>query len=295
MTTQMAVLNAFSVDVEGFVEANAEAFPATARPQAQTDLNVADEIRRNTHAILDLMDETEVKGTFFILGRIALDMPTLVADVASRGHEVGCHSHEHLRLFGMPPERVRHAVIQAKSCLEDAAGAAVIGFRAPDFSITADSLWVLDILREAGFLYDSSVVPTGVHDVYGVASALPTIHRLENGLVEFPPTTFKIGYTRVPFGGGGYFRLYPYRVTQALLSRANRRGEPIMHYIHPYEVGPLIPRVDGLPRSRRFRHYHRCGSLHGRTRRMLRDFRFAPVSEVLREHGMFDGEAGDVR
>lgn len=260
----------------------------------QSDADVADEIRRNTHYLLDLLDERGVTGTFFILGRIARDMPTLVADVSKRGHEIGCHSHEHLRLFGLTPQRIRADLTEAKARLEDAAGAAVIGFRAPDFSITSDSLWALDIIRETGFLYDSSVVPTGVHDVYGVAAAQPGIHRLRNGLVEFPPSTFGIGSARIPFAGGGYFRLYPYSVTRSLLTRANRRGEPVMHYIHPYEVGPLIPRVDGLPRSRRFRHYHRCGTLHARMRRMLLDFRFGPVSEVLRAAGMLDGEGGDV-
>ena len=132
-------------------------------------------------------------------------------------------------------------LIFAKKSLEDVSGEMVLGFRAPDFSITKSNRFALDILREVGFQYDSSIYPTGLHAVYGIREVVPYIHRLPNGLIEFPLPTINLFWNRVPFGGGGYFRLYPIIVTKLLIRRMNKAGHPCMVYIHPYEVGPVIP------------------------------------------------------
>ena len=156
------------------------------------------------------------------------------------------------------------------------------GFRAPDFSITEESLWALDVLQELGFVYDSSIYPFGLHDVYGIKDAEPSIHTLPNGLVEFPISTFSFLGKRIPFGGGGYFRLYPLWLTKLFTSIQNRRGTVCMSYIHPYEAGPVIPDVTELSPYRKFRHYFNCKNGVRRLRKLLGAFNFVPAIEIVK-------------
>jgi polysaccharide deacetylase family protein (PEP-CTERM system associated) len=280
------MLNCFSIDVESFPESNVEGFPIAAEylDRAHQD----HEIEENTESILSLLDEQNVKATFFFLGRIARDLPHVVRCVAQQKHEIGCHGFEHLRIYGLKQQVFEGHLRQAKGFLEDASGQRVYGFRAPDFSITRSSAWALDTLKEVGFIYDSSIFPFGWHDVYGIKEAQPHIHRLSNGLIEWPLATLRLWNRRLPFGGGGYFRLYPLRWTEFCFSRLNQEGHPCMFYIHPYEVGPIIPKMRHLSVFRRFRHYYNCGTLGERLKRLVQEFRFAPAVTVLREIGYLE-------
>ena len=274
------VINAFSIDVEGFVESNIQSFdiPDTYVNQQKED----SEIERNTNRLLEILDETDTKATFFFLGRIVRDIPGLVKTVARAGHEIGCHNYAHLRIFGIDKGEFREKLSATKLELEDVSGQGIYGFRAPDFSITEKSIWALDILKELGFVYDSSIYPFGLHDVYGIKNAESLIHTLPNGLVEFPMSTTEVFGKRIPFGGGGYFRLYPLVLTNIFLSKLNKQGHPAMFYIHPYEVGPVIPKVSELSCYRKFRHYYNCNKGSERARNLLRKFKFAPAIEVLK-------------
>jgi polysaccharide deacetylase family protein (PEP-CTERM system associated) len=277
------VVNCFSIDVESFSESNVESFPVDSR---HLDRGRQDrEIETNTDFILRLLAEHKVRATFFFLGRIARDLPQLVRRVAQEKHEIACHSWEHLRLYGLTREVFSRQLREAKQVLEDASGQQVYGFRAPDFSITRASAWALDALRDAGFLYDSSIYPFRGHDVYGIAEAPAHIHKLANGLVEWPLATISFLNRRMPFGGGGYFRLYPMPFTEFCFSRLNRQRKPCMFYIHPYEVGPAMERITELSNVRRFRHYLHCGALNERLERLLKRFRFAPAIDALRQSG----------
>jgi len=276
--------NCLSMDVEGFVESNIESFGIPEQHLDRTQETY--EIENNVHSFLDLLAELRIRGTFFIVGRIARDMPEMVLRVADLGHEIGCHNYEHRRIFGQQPKQFREGVISAKQRLEDVSGTKVYGFRAPDFSITRASVWALDILQEAGFLYDSSIYPIRMHDVYGIGDVNPGIHRLPNGLVEWPLATLSLLKTRFPFGGGGYLRLYPLTVTSHFIETRNRSGSPCMLYIHPYEVGPIIPEIKGLSAYRRFRHYYNCSGGGVRLKKLLRGFTFAPAVEILAQRGM---------
>lgn len=276
-------LNAFTVDVESFVESNVESFPI---PVALlTERQQRYEVERNLDALLGLLDEYATHATFFFVGTIAERSPHLVQRVAGAGHEIGSHNYEHVRVFNQDPDTFRRKMADTKSRLEQLAGAPVVGFRAPDFSIIKSSLWALDVLKELGFVYDSSMFPIGFHDVYGVADADPGIHKLPNGLVEFPLSTASFRGRRLPFGGGGYFRLYPLRATRAFMQGRNRAGQPCMFYIHPYEVGPEIARVP-LPPYRRFRHYYHTGEGGKRVAWVLRRFAFGTARQVLEESGV---------
>lgn len=282
------ITNAFSIDVEGFVESNRESFHVDAKYIDPAREN--NEIRKNTDACLELLEDAGVKATFFIVGRIAYDIPEVVKQIAEAGHEIGCHNYEHVRLFETNKNEFTEKISIAKAKLEEVSGQRVFGYRAPEFSITSKTLWAVDALRETGFVYDSSVYPIGMHDVYGIENAEPVIHRFENGLIEFPMATTVVFGKRIPFGGGGYFRLYPLWLTKYFLSKWNKYGEPCMFYMHPYEIGPEIPKIQELSAYRKFRHYYNCKGGGRRLKRFLKGKRFAPAIEVLRNNNLLGTE-----
>jgi polysaccharide deacetylase family protein (PEP-CTERM system associated) len=281
-TVHNPIVNAFSVDVEGFVESNLQSFYIPDKYINHT--KEKHEIEENTTALLQILDEAKVKGTFFFIGRLARDVPALVKKTAQAGHEIGCHSYLHLRIFDIDKNEFSKKLAAAKKDLEDVSGQQVCGFRAPDFSMTQESMWALDILKELGFVYDSSIYPFGLHDVYGIKDAVSSIHRLPNGLIEFPLSTAKLLGRSIPFAGGGYFRLYPLTLTKILLRKLNKQGHPAMFYIHPYEVGSVVPWIPGLSAYRKFRHYYNCKNGKSRLGKLLNSFKFAPAIEVLQHH-----------
>lgn len=281
-SSQHPITNALSIDVEGFVESNVQSCDIGREYLDQAAENY--EIETNVYDILKLLYELKVKATFFFLGRIAKDIPKIVKETAQAGHEIACHSYQHLRIFDIEKNVFSENLVAAKNNLEDISGKPVYGFRAPDFSITEKSIWALDILKELGFVYDSSIYPIGLHDVYGIKDASPLLNTLPNGLVEFPMSTIGLFGKRIPFGGGGYFRLYPLMLTKIFLSKLNGQGYPAMFYMHPYEVGPVIPQVRGLSAYRRFRHYYNCSNGKVRLGKLLKTFRFSSAIEVLREY-----------
>jgi polysaccharide deacetylase family protein (PEP-CTERM system associated) len=285
------MLNCLSFDIEGFVESNQQSFPVDAcfidRKKAIA------EIEKNTDVILELLDVYQCKATFFCLAGVCRDLPHLVKKIAQGGHETALHGPEHRRIYGMQAGEFRFALSDAKKRMEDVVSKPIYGFRAPDFSIVKSSLWALDILREEGFLYDSSIFPYSFHDVYGIKDFKPCIHRIGNGLIEFPLSVIDVFGRPFPFGGGGYFRLYPLFLTEMCMKRLNNTGKPVMMYIHPYEIGPVIPRIPSLSPYRRFRHYFNCRSGRLRLGKLLPKFNFSTALDVLIEAKMV--EVNDVR
>jgi polysaccharide deacetylase family protein (PEP-CTERM system associated) len=282
-------LHCLSIDVEGFCEGVAE---AVAVPAARVESAAErEEVAANVDEILEWLDGRGVKATFYTLGVIAESVPRVIRRIAEAGHEVGSHSHHHRRLFNLEPAAAREAITRSKKALEDAGGVPVHGFRAPDFSITGSNLFLLDTLAEAGYRYDSSISPIAFHDVYGVAGAERRIHRLANGLVEFPPATVKLFGQVLPVLGGGYFRLTPLWLSRLALAAHERRGLPVMTYTHPYELGSHRPRLAGLPLSRRFRHYVNIDRSMRRFDALMRRFRFGRAVDVLDALG-FGVDAG---
>lgn len=275
------IINCFSVDVEGFIESNLQSFRIDEKYFSKSKENY--EIEKNVNSILTLLDSLNIKGTFFFLGRIAQDTPNLVKETARRGHEIACHGQKHLRIFTLMEKEFKEDLICAKKTLEDVSGKGVYGFRAPDFSITNSNMWALDILIEAGFLYDSSIYPTVLHDVYGIRGAKPFIHKLQNGLIEFPLSVIEIFRTHIPFGGGGYFRLYPLILTKFFIRKINKIGHPCMLYVHPYEVGNIIPLIAELNSFRKLRHYYNHKDGSKRLIEVLKTFKFNTAIEILKE------------
>jgi len=275
------VINAFSVDVEDYFQV-ANLAPAIARDSwAQRESRV----ERNTQRLLDALAERSIRGTFFVLGWIAERHPGLIRRIAQAGHEIASHGFSHQLIYQQSPGEFREETVRSKRLLEDLIGTAVIGYRAASFSITRDSLWALDVLIDAGFRYDSSIFPIR-HDRYGIPGASPEPGRVAapsgRTLAEFPMSAASFFGLQVPVCGGGYFRLLPYWVTRRGLRQINEsHHRPFTFYLHPWELDPGQPRVN-VGWLARLRHYTNLNRCEERLRRLLREFRFAPMREVLR-------------
>ncbi|HLB38414.1 MAG TPA: DUF3473 domain-containing protein [Gemmatimonadales bacterium] len=287
--TQDRTPNLLTFDIEGFIEASHDSMRVP-RKYVSSELE-REEIEVNTLAILELLAETGQKATFFVLGRIARDMPALVRRIVDLGHELACHSLEHRRLYAFAPREVRTFLREAKRLLEDVSGESVRGFRAPDFSITEANLWTFDLLRETGFTYDSSVYPTSLHDAYGIGNFPRSPFRMKNGLIEFPMSTTRILGANLPFGGGGYLRLYPLPLTRLLFRRANRAGVPVNLYLHPSEMGKVVRRIEGLGPLRRFRTYVGITRARDKLRALLRSFPFIRMTDYMDRYPIGAGAA----
>jgi len=326
-------------------------------------------IEHNTHRLLNILNgsfrnpqsaiRNPVRATFFCLGWVAERYPHLIREIHQQGHEIGCHSYDHRLVYGMTPDEFREDIRKSKRLLEDAIGAEVIGYRAPSYSITKNSLWAFEVLIEEGFKYDSSIFPIR-HDRYGIPNAprfpflisvngnntfeintlnqilevtphsalriphclspnpelritnLATIAtadsinsinstnptngtnssilagltpnselRTPNRLLEFPISTVRMLGQNIPISGGGYFRLFPYRMVKGGLRRiCESEGIPFVFYVHPWEIDPDQPRFRNCSRLSRFRHYVNLGKTESRFRKLLNDFHFSPIRDV---------------
>lgn len=274
------MLNAFSVDVEDWFQVSD--FDAVA-PLASWRHFVS-RIERNTERLLQLLDEHQIHGTFFILTWNAERHPQLVRRIAEAGHEIASHGYNHRLLYEQTPAEFRDDLLRSKGILEDLIGQEVRGYRAPSFSLTQASWWALDILLECGFQYDSSIFP--IRDrLYGMPNAqrFPFAIHSAGGqtLIEFPMTTVRALDRNWPLGGGGYLRLLPYRYMRWGMQRVNREGKPTLVYIHPWELDPEQPRLRVTGRRGFSTHYINLDGTEAKLRRLLHDFPFAPVREVL--------------
>ena len=279
--------NALTFDLEEYFQVEAFTHLVQADDWPTYPSRVVDSVR----GILSLLGDRGVTATFFVLGWIADRHPALLREIHAQGHELACHGYAHRMIYTMTPEEFRDDVRRAKQAIERAAGATVTGYRAPTFSIVRRSLWALDVLAEEGFRYDSSIFPIR-HDRYGMAEAPRFPHRipLRGGgeMAEFPMTTVPFAGQNVPFCGGGYFRLWPYRVVRTWLRYVNdHEGQPGIVYLHPWEFDPEQPRlpVKGLSA---FRHYVNLRGTATKLEGLLDDFAFAPATEVLHDCGVVE-------
>lgn len=275
------VVNAMSVDVEDYFHVAALAGSIDRSRWEHMEYRAEE----NTRRLLDLFDEFQIKSTFFVLGWVAQRSPQLIREIHRRGHEVASHGMSHKLVYNQTPAEFAGETYKSKALLEDLIGEPVLGYRASTYSITKRSLWALDILKEAGFAYDSSIFPIH-HDAYGIPDAQPIPGLVETPkgaqIVEFPMSTAPMLGVRLPVSGGGYFRLLPYSLTRAGLRKLNQKLQrPFIFYLHPWEIDPQQPRVKTKLLSK-LRHYTNLDRCEGRLRQLIGEFRFAPVRDVLR-------------
>lgn len=290
-TDSAPLVNAMTVDVEDYVHVSA--FARTIRME-EWDRHES-RVERNTRRLLDLFDAHGVRATFFVLGWVAQRHPHLVREIAARSHEIASHGLTHQLVYNQTPRTFREETRISKALLEDQVQRPVIGYRAASYSITRRSLWAVDILADLGFRYDSSIFPVR-HDRYGIPDApvAPYWHDTPapRRIVEFPLTIKRLYGYCLPIAGGGYFRLFPYAVTRAAFRSINRyERRSFIFYLHPWEIDPDQPRIRAGWLSE-FRHYNNLDRCERRLERLLGDFRFASVRDVLAGLGFSGMDSG---
>ena len=238
-------------------------------------------VERNTDRMLQLLDEHEVTCTCFILGWVAERFPELVKRIADAGHEIASHGTNHDLIYSLSHDAFREDVRRSKDTLEQLTGHVVRGYRAPSFSITD---WAIDILQELGFTYDSSAFPTVAHDRYGKLegmNAAEPVKEIRPGFHEVCVSCLQQGKRGIPWGGGGYFRMFPYALFKHGITKILRTGSPYVFYIHPWEIDPGQPRVRGLKRSHAFRHTVNLKRCEARWNTLLGDFQWTTLADLL--------------
>jgi polysaccharide deacetylase family protein (PEP-CTERM system associated) len=241
-------------------------------------------ISQNVDRILEVFDAHGVKGTFFTLGWIAEQHPSVIRRIVDSGHELASHGYEHTRISALSIDSFRQDVVRTKKMLEDVSGTAVVGYRAPSFSLGADTLWAHDVLEEAEYVYSSSIFPI-VHDHYGMPAAPRFPFAVRAGSTDFmevPLSTISFAGRNWPCAGGGYFRLLPFSYFRWAIRRINRREQmPCVFYFHPWELDPDQPRIDQIPYKSRFRHYLNLHRFESRLTRLLSLSRWGRMDEVF--------------
>jgi polysaccharide deacetylase family protein (PEP-CTERM system associated) len=274
------IVNAMTVDVEDYYQVSAfeGVIPRADWPKWPS------RVERNTERFLALFAARDIKATFFTLGCIAERHPALIRRIVAEGHELASHGYAHVRVIHQQPEAFRADILRTKALLEDLSGQSVRGYRAASYSIGAQNLWALDLLAEAGYQYSSSIYPVR-HDLYGMPDA-PRFPFRHGALLEVPISTVRLFERNLPAGGGGFFRLFPYRVSRWAIRRVNEaEGRACVFYCHPWELDHEQPRPPRLPLRTRFRHYLNLGRMESRLGRLLGDFRWGRMDEVFLDGG----------
>jgi polysaccharide deacetylase family protein (PEP-CTERM system associated) len=268
----------FSVDVEEYFQV--KALESVVRRDEW--LSRPSRVAHSIDALLSTLERHGARGTFFVLGWLAKHRPEVVLAIADAGHEIGSHGFWHERVTSLDRDAFREDIRSSKRLLEDLLGAAVVGYRAPNFSIIPGCEWAFDVLLEEGYRYDSSLFPIRRRGYgYPAAQRVPhLIHRPRGWLAEFPLATTSILAYPVPAAGGGYLRQFPYAVIRRAFREASDRGEPATFYIHPWEIDPGQPRLP-VSSLNRIRHYRGLDGALSRIERLLEEFRFGTIGSYL--------------
>jgi len=272
-----AITNALTIDVEDYFQVSAFAPYIRREHWDQRECRV----ERNVDRILQLLDARGTQATFFTLGWVAERYPQLVRRIVAGGHELASHGYGHQRASDLDRAALHADLGRAKKLLEDIGGVAVRGYRAPSFSIGHANLWAFDTLAETGHAYSSSIYPIR-HDHYGMPDAPRFAHRRDNGLLEIPVTTLRMGQRNLPSSGGGYFRLLPYPLSRWMIRQVNHKDrQAAIFYFHPWEIDHAQPRIPGIDAKTRFRHYVNIGRMEGRLQQLLQDFRWGRMDRIF--------------
>lgn len=271
--------NILTVDLEDWF--SVEIFNTIFAPESWDRLESV--VEPATEKILSLFSSRGVKATFFVLGWVAQKHPRLVETIANAGHEIACHSFYHRMVCSLTPDEFRADTKMAFDAIVTACGRVPEGYRSPTWGISRDMTWAYDILAELGFQYDSSIFPIR-HDIYGDPSAPREAFEisLESGkkILEIPASTLNIWGRRIPVGGGGWLRQFPYWYTRWGVKSLNKEGLPVMVYFHPWELEPRLPRVK-LSLKNRIRQYGNLNTMEIKVKKLLDDFDFMTIGEYV--------------
>ena len=271
------IANALTIDVEDYFQVSAM---APYIPRSRWD-HCECRVERNVERILALLQRHQTQATFFTLGWVAERYPQLVRQIVDQGHELASHGYGHERASDLSREAFTQDIVRAKHLLEDIGGRAVLGYRAPSFSIGTGNLWAFDCLQASGHRYSSSIYPIK-HDHYGMPDAPRFAHAVADGLIEVPVTTLRLAGRNLPSSGGGFFRLLPYALSRWMIRRVNALDQQsAIFYFHPWEIDPQQPRVPGIDLKTRFRHYVNLSRMERRLDALLGDFRWGRMDQIF--------------
>ena len=269
--------NALTIDVEDYFQVSA--FSSHIDKSSWDSLDCR--VEKNIDKILLLLNNANTKATFFTLGWIAERYPKMIRKILAEGHELASHGYGHERVSNLTREEFYQDVSRAKNLLEDIGGKVILGYRAPSFSIGNNNLWALEILEETKHIYSSSIYPVQ-HDHYGTPDAPRFIYKSYGGLVEIPPTTFRLFERNIPASGGGYFRLYPYFLSKWMINQVNKKdNSPAVFYFHPWEIDADQPVVAGLSLLSKFRHYINLDKTEKKLEKLLKDFNWNRIDKIF--------------
>lgn len=269
-------LNAMTVDVEDYFQVSAFENVLAKSDWDRTELRVG----KNTHRLLDLFAQHNVKSTFFTLAWVAERCPDVIKRIVDEGHELASHGMAHQRLVNMSPEQAKDDINTSKAILEDISGQKIFGYRAPSFSINEKNQWVYDILVEAGFQYSSSTYPIE-HDLYGVPEWPRFKYKRPEGLTEIPIPTILNKGKNVGIGGGGYFRLYPYWLSKKRIQTFMKTEDaPYSFYFHPWEIDPEQPKISNASFKSKVRHYINLSRMEGKLVSLIKDYKWGTMRDA---------------
>lgn len=275
-------VNLLTVDCEEWFVAEALAGKL---PREQWE-SLPSTVVRNSQRLLDLLYKHKAKATWFVLGWVADRHRELLREITNAGHEIACHSYYHRRVDSLTEEEFRRDTSLAVEAIANAVGYRPLGYRAPSWSVNPSVPWVMKVLADFGFEYDSSIFPIK-HDLYGMPQGPRHTFKIkvsdDQTLHEIPASTIRLFGRNIPIAGGGYLRHTPYWYTRQVVRRLNRKGHPAVVYIHPWELDPNPPPLEGLSMVQRLRTYGSTEILLHKLDKMLSDFEFSTMIDYLAE------------
>jgi polysaccharide deacetylase family protein (PEP-CTERM system associated) len=271
----------FSVDVEDWFHI----MDLPDAPQLPQWDRLPSHVAKNFYAILELLNERDVKATFFFLGWVAERHPDLVRAALNSKHEIASHGYAHDLIYEISRQQFSDDVSHAKRLLEDIGGRPVLGYRAPGFSVTDKTPWFFEVLAEAGYAYSSSIFPAERQHggMLGFQREPKKVETNAGDIIEFPITVTDVINRPVCFFGGGYLRLFPYFVIKHMSKRVLEQGSPVIYYLHPREIDPHHPRMP-MTFKRGIKSYIGLSTVQTKVRRLLRDFSFTTFNEIYKDY-----------
>ena len=267
-----------SIDVEDWFQVENLRAAVTRESWSSRELRV----EKNTDLILEILAQNKTHATFFVLGWVAEKLPQIVKKLQAGGHEIASHGYGHDLIYNLSRAEFSEDIRRSKTILENITGEKILGYRAPNFSITD---WAIEVLMEQGFKYDSSLFPTMAHDRYGKLTKFRIEDKpwfeLADGFYQVLLSCLPLAGKNFPWAGGGYFRLIPYPVFKNGVARILRQRRLYCFYIHPWEFDPGQPRIGNLKASHKFRHYNNLARTEARFANLVKDFQFQPIRSVL--------------
>jgi polysaccharide deacetylase family protein (PEP-CTERM system associated) len=276
----------FTVDLEDWLQSSLALMPpGWVKPEMSMP---TDQFINCTEKLLELLAETGTTATFFVLSSLADRYPEIIKNICRQGHEIASHGYGHELVYKMNAFSFKSDVQKSKEILENITGEKVLGYRAPYFSITKNSLWAIDVLLELGFDYDSSIFPIS-RKLYGMPGQLTLPNKIKENIWEFPPSTVNILGKNIPVAGGGYLRLFPFGFTKRGMSNLHRSGISAVLYMHPYELDteslkkPLLDETVEIKLVRWTQNLKRS-TMQNKLKFLMKAYNFTSIRNWLKDH-----------